>query len=311
MTVEIANNVLKINELADEGIQFVSFELEESILGPLPKAKLVIRCKKDQIEDLTETIVTIIDDKGNQQEGSMYVYDLNYYDNQCTIKFLGCPTSFTRDTCVTKYSNIKNAVQSIYPGEVLSNVESDILDDVEIYQTNESNYKLCNKLLSSWRKDTIFGYCLDGLRLMDLSNYQPLDVDIFSSGGSLKVTDPASLSRPKLYEKQLEFIDYSNGADPNHIYAKFDKMLVPINTEYKDLVSNLIYNKKFDSMATTVNYQTRFLAPVYLCDGLLIKGNEGDSVSTFSTEEMFIGSKTIRFYDQKVEMDLALRSVNP
>lgn len=307
--------VLTIDKLEDQKCEFVNFELNESILGKLPTAKVLLRCDHDLVQLKDEVVVTITDPLGNTYSGNMYVYSIKMDGRQhsYTIELLSQNPEFTREPHLSKFTNIKNAVSSLYPGGQVTNTDTDLLNDIEIHQMNETDYNLCTRLLHAWKKNTIFGYCLDGLRILDLNNYQPVSEDDFKFDRDMTIVGGSSdLSDPKLFSKDAEFInpnqDGTQYSDPNHFAVKFDKNYLVVNNDYRDLIGNYLYNKRFEATKWYLNTTTRReLNPLVITSGIKISDDSG--VVRFN--ELFIASRTMKIDLNSINIDYTLRSINP
>lgn len=302
---------LSIDKLDNQKCQFVRFTSEEKMLGPLPTAEIVVRCDKDLINVLDEVVVKIDDAHGNSIEAKMYVYAIQYKKNAYTIKLMSQNPKFTREVHMNSFTNIKNAIESLYPGDQVTNTDTDLLNDIPIYQMRETDYKLTTRLLHGWKKNTIFGYALDGLRITDLSNYEfnPDYKDYFGTDQNFTLLNELELTSPKLYDQDTEFVDYSSDSetevDENHVYVAYDKQYIPVNKEYQDLIANIAYNSRFDTTKLTYAVTTRDLTPIAICEGVKLARNEE------TVEELFVSARNIMIDMNRTQVDYSLRSINP
>jgi hypothetical protein len=101
------------------------------------------------------------------------------------------------------------------------------------------------------------------------------------------------------------YVDYSSGADPNHILIKYNSQYFPVNNEYKDLIANYIFNQRFTSAKNTSNYKMRELTPVKIADGVNV-GNDDVTIN-----ECYVSSRVIQISLSSLEVSYTVKSINP
>lgn len=302
ITINLGNGIsITLPELNGDA-QFKSFSSKESVGGELPTAVLRLKCDQDMIELLDELTIKIDNNEGFSFSANMYVYAISYLNNDYEIRLMSCNPEFTRSIKSTKFSSYKSAVSSLYPGEIITNTDTDLLNDLEIIQCVETDYKLLSRLMQAWKKNTIFGYALDGLRINDLGNFVS-KFDDSSMKGNLKYTSIPVHTKPKLMEHDTEFHNYSDGLDPNHLYVKSYNTFLPVDAVYKDLFSNYLYNQKFVSNSNIYNASTSVLYPMNITDGVNIGNND------VSIEETYIYSRNILIENNQVKVDYTFKSI--
>lgn len=295
---------INIPAINDKECQFVSLETSESILGELPTATLKLRCDRDILNLLDSVTIKIDNSSGYSIVSNMYVYQISYLSNLYTVNLMVGTPDFTRKNFTGKFTNIKNAVNSLRYAELVTNSDTDLLNDIPIYQMSSTNYQLLTKLLKAWKKNTIFGYALDSIRINDLSNYQKKWED-FSMRINLTEIDAPALTEPKKYSQTTKFVEYSDGVDPNHSYVMFDSSYQPIDNEYRDLFANYLYNTKFATTKNVYNTSIRELVPVNITDGTEV-GNKMTSIF-----KIFISARKMYFDMNTVKVDYTFRSIEP
>jgi len=187
------------------------------------------------------------------------------------------------------------------------NAKYDLLNGITVYQKDMTNYNILKRCLSGYKKDTIYGFALGYLRLNDLSNWKLKSDDYkFASKLNIQPTTASEQIDHKLYNKEVEVIDYSNGKDPNHKIIKFYDKYIPVNIEYEDLISNTIHNSRFSVMKDTVNYNAMELFSYGIADSVKV-GDEDNPKS-----DCFISARTISFFSNgTLQVDYTIQSINP
>lgn len=295
--------VLDINPIFQKKFEFIKVKITEAILGDLPDIELQVKCDEDITKVLEEITGKLTNADGFTIDFVGYVYSISYVNDVCTIKILGVKPSFVRVLNTTKFTSLPNAIKGLYPGKIESNTESDLLNEINIFQMNETNYHLCKKCALAYKKDTVYGFALGSLRFHDLNNW----VSKFKLAAKIDLNQLTSpeLTNPKLYEQKTKIVDYSSGNDPNHKYVRFYDKLIPLNNEYVDLIGNYIYNQKFSTMKNIANYDLRELPPLQLTDGVEIVNIDA------TIKRCFITNKVSDMDFNRVIISYTIQSIDP
>lgn len=111
-------------------------------------------------------------DNGINYKIPVYIYERDYYKNILNIKFYCIKDyKFFVDRISVEYKDINEAITKLYPGypeTVDIRTESDINNNITIYQNDETNYSLCKRLAYSYKKNSVFSFGLEGFMLKDL-----------------------------------------------------------------------------------------------------------------------------------------------
>lgn len=303
--VELANgHKISISPIFDKSFELIKVVLKESAFGDLPDITLTIRCDEDIVQVLDEVKGSLINPDGFAINFVGYVYSLDFANYISTIKILAVDKKFTRESNINKWTSVPNAIKSLYPGKIISNTDSDLLNSIDIYQKNISDYNLCNKLAWSYKKDTVFGFALGSLRFHDLNNWSSKYKMVVNIETGL--VTPPELTQPKLYDKVTKFIDYSKGQDPNHSYIKFHNNILMANNDQRDLIGNYLYNKtKFDVLRNSGNYEVRTVLPIQVTDGVELVSKDNVIKKTF------VSNIVINLDYNEVKVGYTLKSKDP
>lgn len=298
---------LNISKIKDQDCHFLSFTSKESILGELPTIELRVHCDHDLVKLLDEIIVKIDNHNDYTIEGKFYVYAVSYLNNICDIKLMSGTPDYTRKTHSNKFTNIKNAVNSLYPqipNYIDKNTDTDLLNDIELFQVNTTDYKFLNRLLPGWKKDTIYGFSLDALRINDLNSFK-YKWEEFAIKADLSEISPPQLTEPKLYSKETKFIDYSQGEDPNHSLIYYGDSYVAVNNEYRDLLANHTHNTQFNSTKNINNVSTRILVPVNITDGIRVTDLDAN------IHNIYVSSRSMHIQANTIDVNYTFKSMKP
>ena len=287
----------------DNRFLFVACTIKESIFGGLPTITINAKTSKDLI-DVSEEItgsLTNADAVKTTFEG--YVYAVSTALDKCTIKIMCVRPDFIKKERVNKFNSMNEAIKGLYQGKIISNTESDLMNDMLIFQKDISNYNLIKKCLAGYKKNTIYGFSIGGLRINDLSNWKPKKTVVARL--NIQPVDATKLTDPKLYHKDTEFIDYSDGKDSDHKIVKFYDQHVPVNSEYEDFVANIQYNSRFMTMKNITNYKTRELFDLDITDAVEVEDDQK------RTKKCFVSSRIINFDYNKMQVDYTIQSIDP
>ena len=297
--------VLSISPITDQSFHFISFNIKESIFGELPELTLTVKTEKDICKLNDEITGVLINEEGYPTSFNGYVYSISYdgVNNKCVIKILCVKPDFVKKEQTNKFDSMNDAIKFLYPGKIESNAQSDLMNSMVIYQKNMTNYNLLKKCLHGYKENTIFGFAFGDLRLHDLSNWESkLTV---GSLADIQPVDIPELTDPKLYHKESEDIDYSDGKDPNHKIIKFYDSYIPVNKEYEHFIKNTLYNQRFLTTKYIANYSTRELFPLNITDWVEVEDSKKQ------IKECFISSREINFEANKMNVSYTIQSINP
>jgi hypothetical protein len=306
--MELGNKCkLEISPIFDKSFTFVEYNIKESILGELPEMNLILMTKENLCEVNDEITGHLTDQNENKTYFNGYVYSINFVNSKCEIKILCVKPKFVRVTQTNAFESMNSAIENLCPypkDQIISNTRSNLMDKMELHQTNMDNYHFLKKCLIGYKKNTIYGFALGSLRINDLSNWNPKYT--IASLVNIMPLDASKLTNSKLYSEDSEIIDYSNTKDPYHEIVKFYDEHVPINKEYKFFIENVRYNSRFMTSKIITNYETRELFPFNITDSVNVEDTET------SKKNCFITSRKIEFKgSSELHVFYTIQSINP
>lgn len=256
----------------------VSLELHEEIGGNMSygKIKLMAINKDDKevidaMKNLTTGTIQIKSSMPDTEilEIPVYINKRSIFNHFVELGFM-CTTKpndyFTTQPISTYFSSgVRDAI-SYYLEIDDNNGELEPITDntLCLYQINETPREFCNKLALGWRKDTVFGYSIEGkLRIRDISEEKINDekkqklligktiqfrhFPIITRSPMLDTEpyDPWDSSNKDLEENLTPGIDFSEHA-PENITSRIYKGTYNIySTKFANLVDASIHNGRY------------------------------------------------------------------
>lgn len=163
-----------------------------------------------------------------------------YINNEVRLKFVCCNKSFMTEPRVAKFTDITDALNSLYLGTRNITVESDINNDIEIYQNGTTSYELCSKLARSFRYDTVYSFGLEGFMIKD-TRLDPT-VTVYASSDNSQVT-----TYSMNYYKQLYVTPTPTTGSKNLFSITNDTDRYLVNPSYEKLIENYVYNERYST----------------------------------------------------------------
>lgn len=299
-----------LGELFDgEGIEFKSLRVSESLFGTIPEIELVYRGDNEFFKVNDEVKGELKSSTGRSNKFKGFVYGMKYSLNEYTINILCCDRSFTKDRAVTKYTSVDNAINALSRMQRVGSVKSDLLefqDPYYIYQRNETNYHLCSRLCFSYKRNTVYGFLLDGLRFVDLNSYSP--VTTLTDGTDMKLESNPSWADPKLYGEVVEQADY-NAEEPvyerddNHRAISMYEDIVMVDSPYEELIGNYLHNQRLSTSRSVYNFTLKNLPDYQVGDFLKIKS------PSINFSECYVTGRTIDCTMSEMKVNVSIQSI--
>lgn len=159
--------------------------LVESLGGEIAKGEMELTFPKidESLELITKERTGELFIKDKKSDGVSYtipifIYERDYFKNILRIKFFCIKDyKFFTDRISVEYKDITEAITKLYPGNVDIRTESDINNNITIYQNDETNYSLCKRLAYSYKKNSIFSFGFEGFMLKDLEGINSIGKD--------------------------------------------------------------------------------------------------------------------------------------
>lgn len=290
---------LNILPLFNSNFHFVSFTSEERANGFMPTIEVVIECTEDLtfVGDVHKLKIT--NSYGAEFSCSIYVYSIDYVAGRCKIKFMPVEPDFMRIVKTATYKGGDSALSSVWKWQLDKNVNSDILNNVTVYQKSETDYRFINRILKAYKYNTIFAYTINGLIIRDLTSFK--SVENKNRQGETKPKTPQEISDPKRYGSSIEVLERFT----NHVKIRVYDKIYDVNREYETLIGNSEYFKRFKSAKSDYTFETNELYSANLCEGIQYYSKDTKVQNTF------IESRRIEFEATSVRITYNMRSINP
>lgn len=239
--------------------------LEKAITTQTGKISIT-RQNGDEFEKLFE-IPFFIESRTNS--GIEFNYKIICIDD---IKFLSKTNSIT-------FNNIEEAIRTLYPAKkseperIDLRVKPDIgIEKLKLIQFQETDYSLCNKLLYSYKKNTVFSFGFSGLMLKDLCgiNNSRGKKESIDSGSSCCIVVDSS----KFVPLQIPQLNYDRLLNNEPIKPYEEIQDTPVNCKAARSFFNYgIRGTGYENLTDNYNYNTRLMNS-NLYSSLVVEGYE-------------------------------------
>jgi hypothetical protein len=196
--------------------------------------------------------IDLVDTKegGVSYEIPAFITTKKFMKNTLEIEFLCVPgKEFFADVAILEWSDIGDALNSLYPGKKDIRCESDINNQIKIFQSGESNYTLAKTLAYSYKKKSIFCFGLEGFLLKDLigtdSTGQKEPYWMVAGESTVAQMEPYKLNYDyKTYKENRDpwEEDYSDVMSENLRAQILDNEYTIIHKDYAQLIDNYNFN---------------------------------------------------------------------
>ena len=291
--------ILNILPLFKNDLQFVSFKSIEQANGYMPTIEVKIRVFQDITKVGDVHTVKIINSYGAEFSTKAYVYSLSYVQGHLTIKMMPVEPDFMRTVKTATYKGGESALSSIWKQKIDKTVQSDILNSVSLYQKSETDYSFINKVLKSFKYNTIYAYTLNGLIIRCLTDSS--FVEGKNRQGMTKPDTPQEISDPKRFSSTVEILERFT----NHVKIRIYDKIYDVNKEYETLIGNLIFFDRFKSAKSDYTFTTNELYSANLCEGIQYFSKDT------RVENTYIEKRIIEIFQTEAKVTYNMRSINP
>lgn len=282
---------IEVTPLFDTNTYMKQLVLTEGMNGVVPQGFIIVKYDKNSIDLLNDELkINIQQDNGYKQLINAYVYKREILLDDLKISFICVDKDFTRASQTSKFTSIKNALGILYKGTVDSNTESDIVENIEIHQFNESNFKLLNKILRGYKKNTNFAYLSDRLKIFDLNDFNPVhEVGI---SASVDITQPYGVSKVKQWD-----LETKKGYDGTYIGSTlFDSKVIYYKKEFQSLIENYMYNEKYNSTyPLNFSFKSLMIEDFSVLDYVKVRSQD------IKVEKLLCSSRVLNIETNKIE----------
>lgn len=228
-------------------------------------------------ELITEEQTGTIEMKDTKKNGLTYKIPIfinarSFFGNVLNVRFTCISDkAFFTDRISLEHTDIRTAITDLYPGKKDIRTQSDVNNNITIYQTDETNYNLLKRLAYSYKRDSIFTFGFEGFMIKDTVGINSFGRNENSS--NLEFTGMLDMDNTEMYK--LNYNQYLN-ANPFNPWENREESttkkdytdLQPTNcrslidyttysimgTDYYQLQENYNYNYNFMNS----NYYTSF-----------------------------------------------------
>lgn len=240
--------------------RFTKLHLYEVLGGEI--ASGTVDLENDGSEAALELVTTVynftikIDIKeGFSYEIPCFITNKRYLKNYLSLDFVCLKDKkFITQPLSLDYPDITTALNSVYPGKIDLRCESDINNEVKIYQSGEISHSFCTRLAYSFKHKTIFSYGWEGFMIKEVPGIDSNGEQEPSMGlpvpGAAFQKDPYNLN----YDRNIFYLpidpwdteDYSEVIKSTGINAMYDfNGYYLVAADHKQLLDNYLYNRRF------------------------------------------------------------------
>jgi len=267
-------------------------QLKEELGGNLPtgKASFMFSRDSEQVSMLTEQntgrlLLLDNNESGYQFNLPIFITDRYYSGISLIIEFVVIDDPrFFSDLVSSTYTNIDEAIRTLYPGYVDIRVDSDQNNYQPLHQNCETSLDFIRRLGLTFKSDIVFGYSFDGFLIkrirgisstgLDESNPQSLLPTVVGGGtGNLTNTTPYTMT----YDRKSNYPIINPWEEEDNVLKTTYESMKPKNAisvigseyficraGYEDMLKNYLN--------TSVKYSTNFSGK-YVLTGSIMPNN--------------------------------------
>ena len=244
-----------IGPFLKSGYKFRKLQLTESLGGIIASGGASLYCdgSNEALELITKTFnitITLKKKVGVSYNIPAFITTKKFIKNILDIEFLCLPDkTFFSESEVLEWPDITTALESLWPGKKDFRCESDINNEIKLFQTGENNYSICKRLAYSFKQKSIFAFGLEGFLIKDLvgidstGQNEPYwtimgEEDVFQKS-------PYNLNyNYRLYKENINPWEenYSDKESKNISVQILDNSYRIVHKDYYQLLDNYVYN---------------------------------------------------------------------
>ena len=262
------------------GFRIVNLKLHEELGGELAYGDLNLTFVGDQdclklMTDQYTGRITISQKNNSDIEDILYKLDFfiisrSFEKNSIRLNFVCISDKkFFTDLVSTRYSNISEALNLLYPSNDYMKVDirckSDLNNDTPLVQFSETNQSFCTKLAYSYKKDSIFAFGFDGFFIKERFGKSNSRGKEETEKTLINVIGGMGIERKKSILIPYDSILFEEVNDPWEIQEipyniqnvrtlKLFDNYSTIGTSHQNLMSNYMYNVTQSSTSLFSNF---------------------------------------------------------
>ena len=158
----------------DSGYRFDHIHMYEELGGQLAKGEISMTHdgSAEALKLITDQYtgqITLEKEGGNTYTIDIFIVNREYFKNFLTLKFVCIKDKkFYTELIQAEWTDITDAIESLYPGKKDIRCECDINNNLTIFQNSESNQSLCSKLSYGFKKKSVFAYGWEGYMIKEI-----------------------------------------------------------------------------------------------------------------------------------------------
>lgn len=293
----------------NKGYRFDNIHMYEELGGKLAYGEISMTHdgSSDALELVTNQYtgqITLEKEGGNIYTIDIFVVNREFFKNYLKLKFV-CVSDkkFFTELIQAEWTDVTEAIESLYPGKKDIRCECDINNSLTIFQNTETNQSLCTKLSYGFKRRSVFAYGWEGYMIKEIvgkdsgGNQEPY----FGISGSAEFqqTDPYNMN----YYKEIYYTptnpweplcgdenngiqagnssdDYTDLQCENCRSLVFYENYAIVGTDFERLMHNYLDNMKYMKTNLFTSFRlTDFNMPKYKLGDILTYWREEQETS--------------------------------
>lgn len=243
----------------DSGFVFTKLHITEELGGKISGGTIDLDHdgSSKALELITEQYtgqLIIEKDRGYIYNIDIFITSKRFYKNSLSLEFVCIKDKkFFTELVTAEWSDITTALNSLYPGNIDLRCESDVNNDLKLFQNTETNYDFCKKLAYSFKKNTIFSFGWEGFMLKELmgkydsqGNVEP-KMEIKNLVDIFPIDSYNLMYNKRIYHESFNpwEPDYTDLVAEHNKSIKFYDSYLVVGTDYYRLIENYWNNIKY------------------------------------------------------------------
>lgn len=279
----------------ETNLKFDSIFLDARCGGSAPTGWLKGKFQKGKLDLNVDTIdIKLVQSDGTSIEFTAHVYRVISTVLQVEFKFTALSDEMTANTSLGAYSDLDEAISDNLDISLDSNASSDVNAGLKIHKCNESSYNFLKKVLTAYKRNSIFAFDFGKCIIRDLDKLEG------SGEHNLLEEREVDMVKSKFWNLKSE-ISYEGR---NALSVNYNKNHYIYNKDYVQLNENFLDNSKYYTSGESEFQDTIRWIPNY---------SLGDKVAVtsenFNLTNMVLFHRVILIIGSEVQVTLKFKRI--
>lgn len=305
MIVNVASGSINLEAtpFTDSGYLFKSLHMEELLGRTIASGNIRFTSdgtNMDLIVSQEEIEIKIKQINGITYNVKAFIHSREYLENEVKINFICASKDFLTISRVVTYTDIDDALQSLYTWNTNIAVQSDINNDLEINQNGQTDYELACKLAQAYKYNTVFSFGLEGFMIKGLDGSEVATIK-GQSDGILTTTYNIN------YYKQLDMEPEIKDQTANIMSMINNQSYYLVHESYSTLLENYLYNERYFTELYT-DFSLRYIS--YIPNFKLGDKVKYEDMKNFPRKNYIVSGLIFDIDINKVEVNVTLNGLD-